>query len=152
MRHHVFGRKLNRDVKERKALFKSLIVALITHGKIKTTFAKAKAMRSLVEKLVTHAKENSTSSLVQIASFLNKKELIEKLVKDIAPRFTARVGGYVRMIKVGKRASDSTEEVILEWTEIEKKLPEVKKEEKKERVTKKAARAQLPKKQEKKQK
>ena len=134
MRHQVFGRKLNRDVKERKALFKSLLNALITHGKIKTTFAKAKAVQRLAEKLVTHAKENSSSTLRQISSFINSKDSIDKLIKDIAPRFTKRMGGYVRMIKLGKRKSDSTEEVILEWTEAEKKVPEVvKKTEKKSR-------------------
>ncbi len=137
MRHQVFGRKLNRDVKERKALFKSLLNALITHGKIKTTFAKAKAVQRLAEKLVTHAKENSSSTLRQIASFINSKDSIDKLLKDIAPRFTKRMGGYVRMIKVGKRAGDSTEEVILEWTEGEKKIAVVKKEEKEEKSKKK---------------
>lgn len=130
MRHQVFGRKLNRDVKERKALFKSLLNALITHGKIKTTFAKAKAVQRLAEKLVTHAKENSSSTLRQITSFVNSRDSIDKLLKDIAPRFTTRIGGYVRMIKLGKRKSDSTEEVILEWTEGERKIAVAKKEEK----------------------
>lgn len=121
MRHKVFGRKLNRDVKERKALFRSLVAALIINGKIKTTVARAKAIRGLVEKLVTHAKEGSNSALRQVASFLNKRELINKLSTNIAPRFKDRLGGYLRMIRVGKRHGDASEEVILEWTVGEKK-------------------------------
>ncbi len=116
MRHRVFGRKLNRDVKERKALFRSLIAGLITHGKIKTTITRARTITSLAEKLVTHARENSRSSIVQVSSFLNKKEIIDKLTRDIAPRFGNKIGGYLRMIRLGRRAGDNAEEVFLEWS------------------------------------
>lgn len=137
MRHQVFGKKLNRDIKERKALFRSLIHALIKHGKIKTTVAKAKAVRSIAEKLVTHAKENTTSAVYKVASFLNRKESIDKLVKDIAPRFKNKLGGYLRIIRVGKRPGDNAEEAILEWSvkkveekkieqKLDKKLKETK--------------------------
>ena len=119
MKHRVFGKKLNRDFKERKALFKSLVIALITHGRIKTTFAKAKAITGLVEKLVTKAKDGSSNATRQIASFLTRKEIITKLKDVVAPKFKDRIGGYLRMIKLGKRKSDSAEEVILEWTEGE---------------------------------
>lgn len=116
MRHRVYGRKLNRDVKERKALFRSLIAALITHGKIKTTISKARAITSLAEKLVTAARENSRSSIVQVASFLNRKELIAKLTREIAPRFGNKIGGYLRLIRLGRRTGDNAEEVLLEWS------------------------------------
>lgn len=116
MRHQVFGRKLNRDVKERKALFKSLVIALIAHGRIKTTIAKAKAIKGLVDKLVTRAKDGSNNAKRQISSFLTRKEAIVKLIEVVAPRFKDKVGGYSRMIKLGPRKSDSTEEVILEWS------------------------------------
>lgn len=116
MRHQVFGRKLNRDVKERKALFKSLVIALIAHGRIKTTIAKAKAIKGLVDKLVTRAKDGSNNARRQLSSFLTRKEAIIKLIDVVAPRFKDKVGGYSRMIKLGPRKSDSTEEVILEWS------------------------------------
>lgn len=121
MRHKVFGKKLNRDIKERRALFKNLILALITHGKIRTTAAKAKAIISLAEKLVTHAKEGSNSAIRQISSVLNRQEAINKLIDDIAPMFKNKIGGYLRIIKLGKRKGDGAEEVILEWTAQEQK-------------------------------
>lgn len=116
MRHRVFGRKLNRDIKERKALFKNLIIALITHGSIQTTVARAKAITRLVDKLVIRAKEGSNSALRQLSSFLNRQDTINKLTSDIAPRFKSRIGGYLKMIRVGKRKGDNTEEVILKWS------------------------------------
>ena len=117
MKHQVFGRKLNRDIKERKALFKSLIIALITHGRIRTTVAKAKAIARLAERLVTRAKDGSSSALRQVSSFLNSKEAINKLTTNIAPRFKSKIGGYIRMIRVGARKGDNAEEVILEWSQ-----------------------------------
>ena len=116
MRHRVKGKKLNRDIKERKALFRSLVQALIQHGKIRTTRAKGKAIIGLIEKLVTKSKENSKSSLNQVSSFLTKRESIKKLTTEIAPRFSNKVGGYIRMIRIGRRRGDNAEEVILEWT------------------------------------
>lgn len=130
MRHRVFGRKLNRDVKERKALFKSLIYALITHGRIKTTTSRAKAVIGLVERLVTYAKEGSSSTVRQIASILNKKEAINKLINNISPQFKDKVGGYLRMIKIGRRKGDQAEEVILEWSVPKEKTILVKKDKK----------------------
>lgn len=135
MRHQVFGKKLNRDIKERKALFKSLIIALISFGRIRTSLAKAKAVRRLAEKLVTKAKEGSDIAVRQISAFLTKKEVINKLISEISPRFRNTVGGYLRVRRIGKRAGDASEEVILEWSVTEpKKLEEksVIKEKKKE--------------------
>ena len=116
MKHKVFGKKLNRDIKERRALFKNLVLALITHGKIRTTAAKGKAIAGLVERLVTYAKEGSSSTLRQISSILTKREAINKLMNNIAPQFKDKIGGYLRMIKIGRRKGDGAEEVILEWT------------------------------------
>jgi len=96
MRHNVFGRKLNRDVKERKALFRSLVKAFIDKGRIKTTYAKARAVGSLIEKLVTKAKDGSRASMTQLMSFFNHKEPVKKLTDEIAPRFKDKIGGYIR--------------------------------------------------------
>lgn|SRR3989338_2165637 len=116
MRHRVFGKKLNRDIKERKTLFRNLINSLIIHGRIKTTYAKAKAVSSLVEKLVTKAKDGSRSQMSQLSSFLNRSEPVKKLVNEIAPLFKDKIGGYIRMIRIGKRHGDNAEIVMMEWT------------------------------------
>ncbi|KKS96038.1 MAG: 50S ribosomal protein L17, large subunit ribosomal protein L17 [Candidatus Gottesmanbacteria bacterium GW2011_GWA2_43_14] len=116
MRHNVFGRKLNRDVKERKALFRSLVNAFIEKGRIKTTKAKAKAVISLIEKLVTKSKDGSRASMTVLMSFFNRKEPVHKLTHEIAPRFKDKVGGYIRMIQLGRRHGDNAQEVLLEWT------------------------------------
>ena len=140
MRHQVFGKKLNRDIKERKALFKSLILALITYGKIKTTLAKAKAIQPFVDKLVTRAKDGSENAIRQVSSFLARKEAINKLTKEIAPRFGKTFGGYLNLKKVGQRSGDAAEEVILEWSIKEAAKPvklEEKKAEEKKPVAKK---------------
>lgn len=124
MRHQVFGKKLNRDIKERKALFKGLIIALISFGRIRTSLAKAKAVGRLAEKLVMKAKEGSDIAVRQVSSFLTKKESINKLISEISPRFRNIVGGYLRVRRIGKRAGDASEQVILEWSVTEPKKPE----------------------------
>lgn len=116
MRHQVFGRKLNRDVKERKALFRSLVSALIIKGKIKTTLAKARAIRGLVEKLVTLAKKDTSATRMKLHSFLIKRDLVQKIIKDIASKFSDRKGGYIRIRRIGQRIGDNAEEVFMEWT------------------------------------
>lgn len=125
MLHSTFGRKLNRDIKERKALFKSLIVGLINTGKITTTLAKGKAITGLIDKIVTHAKDGSNGAINKLVSFLGRKDIVEKLTKEITPSFANRVAGYTRMRRIGKRRGDNTEEVTIEWTD---KPEEVKKE------------------------
>lgn len=137
MRHQVFGRKLNRDVKERRALFKSLVIALILHGKIKTTLARAKAIKGLVDKLVTKAKDGGNQAQRQISSFLTHKEIINKLILEVAPRFKDKIGGYLRMIKLGKRKSDNTEEAILTWS-----VEDLKKKEKEEKTKEKTVKVE----------
>lgn len=145
MRHGYFGRKLNRDTKQRKALFRSLITALITYGKITTTLAKAKSIRGLAEKLVTLAKAGTESARVQAQSFVQKKEVLDTLVKEIAPRFSSRMGGYVRIIRLGKRPGDASEVVRLEWTEQAKPVEKVKKPKKEKEVKQKVQKEKKPK-------
>jgi|SRR3989344_2846921 len=145
MRHRVFGKKLGRDIKERKALFRSLVSSLILYGRIKTTYAKAKAIISLIEKLVTKAKDGSRSQINQIYSFLNRKEPVKKLLDEIAPRFKDKIGGYIRMIRLGTRTGDNAQEVLMEWTvkeepkaKIQKALPKTKTQIKKQKVKSKS--------------
>lgn len=116
MRKNVFGRKLSRDKNERKALFKSLMSSLVIHEKIETTEAKAKAIRPEIEKLVTKAKKGSNSAKLVLEKSLSRPAF-EKMVKEIGPRFNKRQGGYVRLIKLGRRFGDDSPTVIIEWVD-----------------------------------
>lgn len=117
MRHKVKGRKLGRDTKHRKALFKNLISALILRGQIKTTESKARAVRGLVDKLVTRGKAGTLHARRLIAAFLSNKQAVNKLVDDLAPRFKTRPGGFTRMIRLGRRRGDNATMVRLELVE-----------------------------------
>jgi large subunit ribosomal protein L17 len=119
MKKNVFGRKLKRDKNERTALFKSLISSLVLSERIQTTEAKAKAIRPDIEKLVTKAKKNEKGALKEIEKNLSKKAF-DKMVKDIAPRFVSRQGGYIRLIKLGRRFGDDAPMAMIEWTEESK--------------------------------
>ena len=117
MRHRVFGRKLGRDVKARKALFKNLINALIEHHEIKTTEAKAKAIKGLVDRFVSRAKKKDLHSRRLVFSFLQNKKMVNKLFEEIAPRFKSRTSGFTRIIKLGRRRGDAAMMVKMEFVE-----------------------------------
>ena len=140
MKKNVFGRKLSRDKEERKALFKSLMTALILEESIQTTEAKAKAIRADIEKLVTKAKNLEKGALLVLEKNLPKKAF-DKMVKEIGPRFAKRNGGYTRIVKIGERFGDNSPLVIIEWVEkgeviLPVKKEKVKKEAKEEPVKK----------------
>lgn len=123
MRHGISGRILSRDSGHRKALFRNLIKELFVHERIKTTEAKARAIRSDAEKLITKAKRgtadggNRVHAQRQVVSYLNDKVIARKLFDELAPRYATRNGGYTRMIKLGKRAGDAAEMAIIELVE-----------------------------------
>jgi len=117
MRHKKSGRKLNRNTSQRKALFKNLIQALIIHEQIKTTEAKAKAIKKLMDKLITKAKKGSLHCRRQILAFLPSKKAANKLVDEIASRFIKRTSGFTRFIRLGKRRGDDAMMVRMELTE-----------------------------------
>lgn len=119
MSHNVFGTKLSRDTDQRKALLKGLAGAMIRSEAIETTEAKAKAARDLIENLITHAKSAKLSDIRTIESVVADKELIDKLVHNIAPRFATRKGGYLRLIKTGFRVGDNAPLVRMEFTEAQ---------------------------------
>lgn len=119
MKKKIFGRKFKRDVNQRKALFRSLIRALVLHEKIKTTEAKAKAVKGDIEKLITKAKDKKANSRKEILSVLLEDSLVTKMIDEIAPRFEGRSGGYTRIIKLGTRKKDNSKVVILELVELE---------------------------------
>lgn len=120
MRHRVFGRKLSRNTDERKRLLINLARELIKRGQIKTTLAKAKAVQPMVEKLVTRAKKGKdTQNLV--FKVLGNKESTVKLMSDAETRFSKRTSGFTRIVKMGKRMGDATEEALLMFVDEEVK-------------------------------
>lgn len=115
MRHNKKRNKLSRDSAHRKALFANLIKETIDHERIKTTEAKAKAVKPELEKLITLAKQGDLHARRQaLASLNNDKFIVHKLFEEVAPRYADRPGGYSRILKLGPRRSDSTEMVYLE--------------------------------------
>ncbi|MBP7992541.1 MAG: 50S ribosomal protein L17 [Candidatus Magasanikbacteria bacterium] len=115
MRHQKKNVKLGRLAAPRRALMRSLAEGLILHDGITTTFAKAKALRSVVEPLVTKAKHAKPVDLEKINSVLYTSAAVNRLVKEVAPRYTERRGGYTRIIKLGNRFNDSAEMVRIEF-------------------------------------
>ena len=115
MRHRKDRRKLSRTASHRKALLMNLSREVIDHERIKTTEAKAKAVKPEVEKLITLAKRGDQHARRQaMASLGQDKFVVYKLFEEIAPRYAERPGGYTRILKLGPRHSDSTEMVYLE--------------------------------------
>jgi large subunit ribosomal protein L17 len=127
MRKNVFGRKFKRDKNERKALIKSLMSSLVLQGRIKTTEAKAKAIKGEVDKLITKARKETLLAKRLLEKKLHPKA-IEKLIKEVAPRFEDRNGGYTRIVKLERRVGDNAQAVIMEWVEG-KELPAIVKKE-----------------------
>lgn len=117
MRHRVFGRKLNRDYNARKSLLKNLISSLITSGQITTTEAKAKAVRGLMDKLVTRAKQGTLQSRRLLEALLQDKDLVNKMIDEIAPKFATRPGGFTRILRLERRYGDNAEMVKIEFVE-----------------------------------
>jgi large subunit ribosomal protein L17 len=114
MRHRKAGKKLGRDSAHRKALYANLAGALIEHGRIKTTVAKAKAVKPIAEEMITLGRRGDLAARRQALAFLRSNDVVTKLFSDVAPRFTDRPGGYLRIVKLGPRYGDSAEMVYLE--------------------------------------
>ncbi len=117
MRHCVGHRKLQRTSSHRTALFRNMAAALIKHEQITTTTAKAKELRPYVEKLVTLAKRGGLSNRRLASARLMDDAQLAKLFDVIGPRYAARSGGYIRIIKAGTRMSDSAAIAIIEFVD-----------------------------------
>ena len=127
MRHQKRGRKLNRTMSHRKALMMNLSIALITHKQIKTTDAKAKELRSFVERLVTHAKKGGIHGLRLIQRKLPGKAgkaAAYTLLHELAPAYSERAGGYTRIIKLNNRKNDNAPVSLIEFVDFQKAVPE----------------------------
>ena len=114
MRHHRSGRKLGRDSAHRKALYSNLAGALIEHGRIRTTEAKAKEVRPIAEQMITLGRRGDLAARRQALAYLRSQEVVHKLFADVAPRFKERPGGYSRIVKLGPRQGDAADMVFLE--------------------------------------
>ncbi len=114
MRHMKKGRKLGTDASHTKAMLKSLTVAVIVNERIKTTEARAKEVRPLVEKAITWGKRGDVHSRRLALSALGDQAAVKKLFDDIAPRYEEREGGYTRILQLGPRKGDAAPVVILE--------------------------------------
>ena len=119
MRHQKSGRKLGRDSAHRKALYSNLAGALIEHGRIRTTEAKAKEVRPIVEKMITLGKRGDLHAHRQAVAFLRSKSVAHLLFSEVAPRFADRPGGYTRVVKLGPRPGDSAPMAYLELVDYE---------------------------------
>jgi large subunit ribosomal protein L17 len=117
VRHKSKGRKLGRDPSHRKALFANLTGALVQHGRIKTTLAKAKEMRPIAEQMVTLGKRGDLHARRQAKAFLRSGDVVHVLFAEVAPRFEDRAGGYTRIVKIGPRHGDGAEMAYIEWVD-----------------------------------
>jgi large subunit ribosomal protein L17 len=116
VRHRRQGPKLNRDSAHRRALGANLATALLEHGRIQTTTAKARLARGVAEKAITLGKEGSLHSRRQAITLLRNKPITYRLFDEIAPAFRDVHGGYTRVQKLGQRPGDGSEMVLLELT------------------------------------
>ncbi len=114
MNHHKVGRKFGRVKKVRVSLMKSLALALVLENKIKTTDAKARELRPMVEKLVTTGRLGTVAARRQLVSKIGSIGA-EKIVTDIAPKYTTRAGGYTRITKLPARKSDGSLMAVIEF-------------------------------------
>ena len=131
MRHQKKRIKLGRTAEHRKALLANQVCSLIEHERIKTTLAKAKAVRPLAERMVTLGKNGSLHARRTALAVLRQKDAVKKLFDSIAPRSVNRLGGYTRIIKLGPRRSDSAHIAFIEWVDAAPATEEKEKEPKK---------------------
>ena len=126
MRHHRKGKKLGRDSAHRKALYSNLAGAVIEHGRIKTTVAKAKAVRPITEEMITLGRRGDLAARRQALAYLRSNDVVTMLFSDVAPRFVDRPGGYTRIVKLGPRFGDSAEMAYLELVDFVPPAPKPK--------------------------
>jgi large subunit ribosomal protein L17 len=117
MRHGKAHRKFNRTAEHRKAMFANMSAALITHEQVTTTLPKAKDLRPVVEKLVTLAKKGGLHARRQAISQIKDLPAVKKLFDVIAPRYKARNGGYLRIVKAGFRYGDNAAVAVIEFVD-----------------------------------
>lgn len=136
MKHKIGFNKLNRVPAHRKALIRNMMTVLFKHERIVTTRAKAKEVQRFSEKEITRAKVDSVHNRRMVARKLWDEAILAKLFTDIAPRFKERNGGYTRILRLGERAQDAADMVVLEL--VDRKTDEKQAEREKRKAEKKA--------------
>ncbi|HZF09874.1 MAG TPA: 50S ribosomal protein L17 [Thermoanaerobaculia bacterium] len=123
MRHAVKGRKLGRTSSHREALFRNQLASLIENERIVTTLPKAKELRPIAEKVVTHGKAGTVAARRWVLRWIpnsgQQRSMVKKVFDEIAPRFSERPGGYLRIVKLGPRLGDGAEMAVLEFVDRE---------------------------------
>ena len=137
MRHKKVNAKLNRTAAHRKALYSNVATSLFEHKQVKTTTAKAKAVRKTVDRLITFAKRGTLADRRQVLRTIHDKSVVKNLFDEIAPTYKERDGGYTRVIKLGRRKGDGAEMALLEFVGYEGVLMEKHKSKEEEKSKKK---------------
>lgn len=119
MRHKVDGRLFGRPSNQRKALLRCIVTALFENQRIETTVAKAKEAKRIAEKMITFGIKGDLHSKRQVLSYITARDVASKLFNEIAPRFTGRPGGYLRLVQTRHRLKDSAPMAILEFIDYE---------------------------------
>jgi large subunit ribosomal protein L17 len=114
VRHKVQSRRFDRPTDQRLAMFRGLVTELLRHEQIKTTEAKAKAVRGLAEKMITLGKTGTLAHRRRVLGYVYDKDVAGKVFDELAPRYADRPGGYTRIVKLGPRLGDGAPQVILE--------------------------------------
>ena len=117
MHHRKSGRRLGRNSAHRKAMFKNMAVSLLRHETIRTTLAKAKELRRVVEPLITMARKDGVAQRRRAFDRLRDKEAVGKLFTEIGPRYVNRPGGYLRILKAGPRPGDAAPMAVVKLVE-----------------------------------
>ena len=107
-------RKLGRASDHRKAMLRAMVTYLLENGKIETTLARAKEVRSMAEKMITLGKRDDLHTKRQVFSFITKENVAKKVIDELGPKYTDRDGGYTRIVKTGVRRGDAAEMAIIE--------------------------------------
>ena len=111
----MFGtRKLGKTSTQRKALLRQLVTDLLENGKIETTFYRAKEVQPVVEKMITLGKKAGLANYRRALSYITKEDVVQKLFKEIAPKYADRNGGYTRVTRTGARRGDAAEMAVIE--------------------------------------
>ena len=131
MKHKIQFNRLSRRAAHRRSMLRNMATSLLRYERIRTTKAKARELKRVVEKMITRAKNDSVHNRRIIARYIQDKAIIAKLFTEIAPRYSERPGGYTRMIKLGERKSDAAEMVFVEL--LNRTIKERKKREKKDK-------------------
>lgn len=120
MRHGVDGRKFDRNTGHRMAMFRNLVTDLLKYERIQTTEQKAKEIRAMAERIITLGKHGTVHDRRQALRFVSNKDVVDRVFAIYGPRYTARPGGYTRIVKLGPRLGDGASMAIIELVQSER--------------------------------